>query len=565
MSATPYQVPNDCKLPQGAVKRKPSDTLREPINFSPHVGNFRCRLCFIIGWSLRGKGNASDIMTGSRTMRVSLSSSVFLVLLLCPVCFSQLPSFRCDSTGSALKDCSYLTKIEIAPDQVFTPEENLTDRRVPLAAISQTTTESQSDSGGTTIDPEPTSHKGFHWGRALTESATFLVIEQAYVVHTDFSWVISENGIPFNHYWRDYMQSLSEWTHSGWNDGDPNWFGYVGHPIQGALTGFIQIQNDPRSETLEFSRTKAYWWSRLKAGLWNAAYSTQWNLGPVSEVTVEKYGTKDRPPWNYNGSFPCSHHCLTGVGQIDIVMTPLGGTGWLIGEDFLDSKIVRRLEYRTQNRLLIDTVRVALNPIRGGANVLHGKPLWYRASRDSEGMPLASNQKTAIDRRDGPKTKVPDHGDVFFGYTHVGTAHCETLSSGTIVVCDPLSAKNSNLNGWNLSLEKKYLRYFGGVADFSGQYGGATQNDILFGLRGGAPIGRLRPFAEALIGAVHVQENNSTGANSGTSFAEALGVGVDFRLVRLLGWRFQVDEIKTGSPAFERRNLRVASGLAVRF
>ena len=163
------------------------------------------------------------------------------------------------------------------------------------------------------------------------------------------------------------------WTHSGWNDGDPNWFGYVGHPIQGALTGFIEIQNDPQGEKLEFSKTKAYWWSRFKAGLWNAAYSTQWNLGPLSEVTVEKYGTKTRAPWNYDGSYPCSKHCLTGVGQIDIVMTPLAGTGWLIGEDFLDKELVRRVEGATQNRLLIDTVRVALNPIRGGANVLHGK------------------------------------------------------------------------------------------------------------------------------------------------------------------------------------------------
>jgi len=102
-------------------------------------------------------------------------------------------------------------------------------------------------------------------GTALTESFTFLVIEQAYVVHTDFRWVVSENGIPFNHFWRDYKQSLSEWTQSGWDDGDPNWFGYIGHPIQGALTGFIQIQNDPKSQKLEFSKTKAYWKSRLKA------------------------------------------------------------------------------------------------------------------------------------------------------------------------------------------------------------------------------------------------------------------------------------------------------------
>ena len=138
----------------------------------------------------------------------------------------------------------------------------------------------------------PTEKPSFQWRRALSESFTFLVIEQAYVVHTDFNWVVVENGIPFNHYWRDYKQSLSAWVHSGWNDGDPNWFGYVGHPIQGALTGFIEIQNDPQGEKLEFSKTKAYWWSRTKAAMWNAAYSTQWNLGPLSEVTVESTAQK---------------------------------------------------------------------------------------------------------------------------------------------------------------------------------------------------------------------------------------------------------------------------------
>ncbi len=557
-------MPNDCKLLRGAVKRKPSDPLPRASEFLPARWKLSLQIVFHYRWCLRRKGNAFDIVTGSRTMRVSLGSSVFLLLLFCPVCFSQLPSSRCDSTGSPLKDCIYLTKIEIAPDQVFTSEENLADRRVRLSAISPATTDGVSDSGGTTVAPEPTRQEHFHWRRALTESATFLVIEQAYVVHTDFNWVVSENGIPFNHYWRDYMQSLSEWTHSGWNDGDPNWFGYVGHPIQGALTGFIQIQNDPQGEKLEFSKTKAYWWSRLKAGLWNAAYSTQWNLGPVSEVTVEKYGTKDRPPWNHDGSFPCSHHCLTGVGQIDIVMTPLGGTGWLIGEDFLDSKVVRRVEDDTQNRLLIDTVRVALNPIRGGANVLHGKPLWYRASRDAQGMSLVSDKKSAVSAHETSKTQIPDHGDVFFGYTHTGASRCQAIFFSTVVVCDPLSARSSNLNGWNAAVEKKYLRYFGVIADFSGLYGGVNQTNFFFGVRGGAPIGRFRPFAEALIGAVHSSENSSV-PKSDTSFAEDLGVGIDFRLMRLLGWRFQADELKTGSPDFERRNLRLSSGLAVRF
>jgi hypothetical protein len=411
----------------------------------------------------------------------------------------------------------------------------------------------------------PFKKEGFHWRRALSESFTFLVIEQAYVVHTDFNWVVSENGVPFNHFWRDYKQSLSEWVHSGWNDGDPNWFGYVGHPIQGALTGFIQIQNDPQGEKLEFSRTKAYWWSRFKAALWNTAYSTQWNLGPLSEATVEKYGTKTRAPWNYNGSYPCSRHCVTGVGQIDIVMTPLGGAGWMIGEDFLDKKVARRVEGATQNRFLIDSARCALNPIRGAANILHGKHPWYRASRDAEGMSVFRHQKSALSARETPKTQVPNHGDVFFGYSYMGAARCQAIFSSTRVVCDPLSAKALNLNGWNASVEKKYLRYFGAVADFGGQFGGVSQRNFLFGLRGGASIGSFRLFAEALFGAVHAQESGSAPLKSDTSFAQALGGGVDFRMSRLLNWRIQADELKTGSPAFERRNFRLASGLAVRF
>jgi hypothetical protein len=415
---------------------------------------------------------------------------------------------------------------------------------------------------GTARDLE---NQGFHWRRALTESFTFLLIEQAYVIHTDFYWVVSENGVPFNHYWRDYKQSLSQWTHSGWNDGDPNWFGYVGHPIQGALTGFIQIQNDPKSEKQVFSKTKSYWKSRLKAGLWNAVYSTQWNLGPLSEVTVEKYGTKDRAPWTYAGTFPCTHHCLTGVGQIDIVMTPLGGTGWLIGEDFLDEKVVRRIEESTRSRFLIDTARVSLNPIRAGANMLHGQHPWYRAPRDGGETANVLTQNNVVPASDVSRTNVPDHGNVFIGYSYTGVSHCEAPLPAVSSACTPLSNLSSRLSGWDTSVEKMYLRYFGAIADFSGQYGNATQNNYLFGIRGGAEVGRLRPYAHCMIGAVRTRENGASGISE-MSFAEDLGLGVDFRLARRFNWRNQIDSLKTGSSLeFERRNVRLSSGLAVRF
>ncbi len=283
-------------------------------------------------------------------------------------------------------------------------------------------------------------------------------------------------------------------------------------------------------------------------------------------MTVEKYGTKDRPAY----CLP-SGSCYSGVGKVNIVMTPLGGFGWMLGEDVLDKEITERVEARTSNRLLVDTVRSVLNPIRGGANILHGKRPWYRPRDDRalgflSGPTIAASalSVTALGTSEIPK-QAPSHGDVFFGYTHVGVSHCEVPALGAGLACDPLSAQASNINGWNVAVEKKYLRYFGVVADLGGLYGGARQSDYLFGIRGGSSIGRFGPFAEVLFGAVHAPEFGSAPSGPVTSFAEDLGVGVDLKMIRLLSWRVQFDELKTGLPNYERYNVRACSGLGVRF
>ena len=238
-------------------------------------------------------------------------------------------------------------------------------------------------SSPTLLATSPVKKPQFQFKRALFESMTFLAIEQAFVVHDDYAWVISENGIPFNHYWRDYKHSLSTWIHSGWDDGDSFITNYIGHPIQGALTAYIQVQNDPQGERLEFAMSKEYWWSRFKAMMWSAAYSTQWKIGPLSEMTVEKYGTKIRGRWNHDGTWPCStRNCVTGVGQVDLVVTPTAGLAWLVTEDVLDRVLIRRMEDARGKGLAVNFVRCALNPVRGGANILHGRRPWYRASRD---------------------------------------------------------------------------------------------------------------------------------------------------------------------------------------
>jgi hypothetical protein len=87
----------------------------------------------------------------------------------------------------------------------------------------------------------------------------------------------------------------------------------------------------------------------------------------------------------------------------------------------------------------------------------------------------------------------------------------------------------------------------------------------LFGIRGGSWVGRFRPYANVLFGAVREHGNTSAGFMSDTTFAEDLGVGIDFRFIRRLSWRSQVDELKTGSPDFKRYNVRASSGFTVRY
>ena len=298
------------------------------------------------------------------------------VLFLSLTVNAQLPSSNCDLLPVALEDCP----LTVASSIRFAHEGR---SQIALASSLIVLTKDNPNPQSFSAMPHPVSREHFHWGRALFESFAFLSIEQAYVVKDDYRWVVVEKGVPFNHYWRDYRDSLSTWMHSGWDDGDPILYSYVGHPIQGALTEYIQIQNDPQGRNLEFSNTKAYWRSRFKAFWWSAAYSTQWNIGPLSELTVEKYGTVNlaRRSWNHDGSYPCYGHCVTGVGQVDLVTTPVGGFLWQLTEDILDREIVRRVEGVTTNHFVTDFTRCALNPIRGGANILHGKAPWYRASR----------------------------------------------------------------------------------------------------------------------------------------------------------------------------------------
>ena len=204
--------------------------------------------------------------------------------------------------------------------------------------------------------PEP----GFAWGSALGQSLLFLGIEHGLRFRFDPPTRHALTG-PF---WKDYVSSLR--SLKTWDDNNPAYINYLGHPMQGAVTGLIQIQNDPKGKSLLFNSSRAYWYSRLKALGWSAGYSAFFELGfPISEAAVGNLGTKN------SATSPK-------MGYVDLVITPTLGIAWVIAEDAVDRYLVRFIERKTQSQTWRAIFRSVLNPMRTTANVMRFKYPWYR-------------------------------------------------------------------------------------------------------------------------------------------------------------------------------------------
>jgi len=163
-------------------------------------------------------------------------------------------------------------------------------------------------------------------------------------------------------------------------------------------------------------------------------------------------------------------------------------------------------------------------------------------------------------------------GNVYFGYSYMSA--------------DLVSNSRTSLNGWNGSIEGKVLPFIGIVADFSGEYGSAPLGNpactviiggscspsasthiqtFLFGPRVSVSVAKFRPFAEALIGAEHISENASPFSNSDTSFAYALGGGLDYHLIPLISWRLEGDMVQTRFFSNTQNNVRISTGIVIHF
>jgi hypothetical protein len=102
----------------------------------------------------------------------------------------------------------------------------------------------------------PPQQTGINWSGLALQSLEFLGIEHG------FRWVTEEGTRhPHRSFFDGYIDSLN--SLHGWADGDPFYVSYVGHPMQGAVAGYIFVQNDRAYRDVEFGRNRRYWNSRL--------------------------------------------------------------------------------------------------------------------------------------------------------------------------------------------------------------------------------------------------------------------------------------------------------------
>ena len=203
----------------------------------------------------------------------------------------------------------------------------------------------------------------FHWKPALIQSLTFLSIQHSYRMTQEKTR--RELGGPF---FRDWAKSITGLR--GWRDPDSFFINYVLHPLQGGLTGRIFVVNSDIARRQQFGKSKQYWESRFKAFIWSAAWSTQFEFGPLSEASLGNVGIREK-------------RGRSTMAYVDLVVTPILGTGVLIAEDAIDKYILRNWLEKKSRRLTvaIKILRCLFTPTTAFSNILRGKVPWKRDNR----------------------------------------------------------------------------------------------------------------------------------------------------------------------------------------
>ena len=302
---------------------------------------------------------SSSDLKRSRSFILSMT-----LLFLFPFCALELAAQSAPSLPASAKELFSL----LSPRPDFSRPSPLVLPPTPRVTLADRPDSSPLSTGISQNSQTSCRSERFHWQPGLLQGLFFLGIHQGMRMRQDKTR--RELDGPF---WTDYADSVRglEWK---WSDGGKFFTNYVAHAAQGSVTGFIWVHNDPRSKYLQIGRNPAYWISRMKAMAWTAAWSTQFEIGPISEASLGNVGQKPG---------------TQAVG--DFVTTPVLGTALLVEEDLVDRYIIGWVERKTTRRVWRAAARGLFNPNRSVANLLRFRAPWYRDARTIDNVSTIPN------------------------------------------------------------------------------------------------------------------------------------------------------------------------------
>jgi len=295
---------------------------------------------------------------------------------------------------------------------------------------------------------------------------------------------------PFFH---DWFASYKDYNMSRWGDGDDFVVNDVGHPLEGAVFARNFLINSPNSQ-VAIGKNSRYWMSRLKALAWAAAWSTQSEIGPMSETNIGNQGGYTYVPY-------CGRYlsCLNNpkypkpptnnTGWTDFIITPTVGLAWVLGEDTIDKYIVTPIAIKHHifgGRIL----RSALEPSRGFAALFAGKLPWMLPQNENDF--IASSKPEPVKQA----TEQP-------AYYHweIGTQYTAVNLPVLIPGCTGHGCRQYN-SGVGFNFNFNFTRHFGFDSTTSllpGQGGSKPMLEGLYGIKWGQRwerwglYGKVRP------------------------------------------------------------------------
>jgi hypothetical protein len=249
------------------------------------------------------------------------------------------------ATGAAHEE--ELSALSALPDVT---ESSSRESSAPGLAVSSTS--------AVIIRPPDAPEAGVQWKALTKDSLFYLGVMHSFRLATEAG---TREGL-HNSVVGGYFEALG--AMHGWSDGDGYYENYLGHPIQGAVSGYIWVHNDPRYRAVQFGADRDYWMSRLRAYAFAWAFSEQFEIGPISEASIGQI----------------QRYCCA-YGFVDHVITPNGALAWMLAGDALDRYVTVPLENRTHNTAARILARVALNPTQSFANLMMFQYPWRRENR----------------------------------------------------------------------------------------------------------------------------------------------------------------------------------------